>query len=468
MILPLLAISREYNNMPQEDPAQIWMQCLSIIKEMIHHRTFDTWFKPTKGYNLTQDTFTIQVPSQFFLDWLEEHHNDRIKQVLVRQLGREVLIDFRISKEQQTITPVLTKPVFYMPSVSQQRPQIGGMENKLYDDYTFDHFVVGECNEYAHAASLAVVKSPGQSTFNPLVIYGGVGLGKTHLTQAIAHESIKQGTIDRFRYVSSEKFYNEFIESIQEKKTKEFAQTYRNVDMLLVDDIQFFCKGQKTATQEEFFHTFDVLRQNGKQIVLTSDRIPKELSGLEERLMSRFEWGLLADIRPPDFETRVAILQKKAEKDGVSIAPDVIAFVADQFTSNIRELEGAVLSLLAYSSLSQCDISIDVAREVLNNKIQRKKRDINIEDIKRAVARYYTLPLEVLSAKTRRKEIVLARQVAMYLSRKILGEPLKEIGSKFGGRDHTTVIHACQVIENMLNRDHKIQSTLGQITRSIK
>jgi chromosomal replication initiator protein len=453
--------------MPQEDPAQIWMQCLSVIKEMVHLRTFDTWFKPTKGYNLTQDTFTIQVPSQFFLDWLEEHHHDRIKQVLVRQLGREVFIDFRISKDQQAITPVHTRPVSYMPTVSQQRPQ-EEMENKLYDDYTFDHFVVGECNEYAHAASLAVVKSPGQSTFNPLVIYGGVGLGKTHLTQAIAHESIKQGTIDRFRYVSSEKFYIEFIESIQDKKTKEFAQTYRNVDMLLVDDIQFFCRGQKTATQEEFFHTFDVLRQNGKQIVLTSDRIPKELSGLEERLMSRFEWGLLADIRPPDFETRVAILQKKAAKDGVSIASDVIAFVADHFTSNIRELEGAVLSLLAYSSLSQRDISIDVAREVLNKKIQRKKRDINIEDIKRAVAKYYTLPLEVLSAKTRRKEIVLARQVAMYLSRKILEEPLKEIGSNFGGRDHTTVIHACQVIENIINRDHEFQGTLDQIKRSIK
>ncbi len=454
--------------MPQEDPAQIWLQCLSIIKEMIHHRTFDTWFKPTKGYGLTQDTFTIQVPSQFFLDWLEEHHNDRIKQVLVRQLGREVFIDFRISEDQQTITPVQTRPITYAPTVSHWEPQIETIQDNLYDDYTFDHFVVGECNEYAHAASLAVVKSPGQYTFNPLVIYGGVGLGKTHLAQAIAHESMEQGTIDRFRYVSSEKFYNEFIESIQEQKTKEFAQMYRNVDMLLVDDIQFFCKGNKNRTQEEFFHTFDVLRQNGKQIVLTSDRVPKELAGLEERLISRFEWGLLADIRPPDYETRVAILQKKAEKDGLTIATDVIAFVADQITSNIRELEGAVLSLLAYSSLSQCDISIEVAREVLNNKIQRQKRVIDIEDIKQSVAKHYNLQIDILSAKTRRKEVVLARQVAMYLSRKMLGESLKEVGLKFGGRDHTTVIHSCQAIEDMIVRDKEIQSTLDQIKKSIE
>jgi len=455
--------------MSQEDPDQIWLQCLSVIKEMIHHRTFDTWFKPTNGYSLTQDRFIIQVPSQFFLDWLEEHYHDRIKQVLVRQLGREVLIDFRISEDEQTITPVQTRrPVTYTPTVTRSEPQEDKTQDNLYGHYTFDHFVVGECNEYAHAASLAVVKSPGQYTFNPLVIYGGVGLGKTHLAQAIAHESLEQGTIDRFRYVSSEKFYNEFIESIQEQKTKQFAQTYRNVDMLIVDDIQFFSRGNKNRTQEEFFHTFDVLRQNGKQIVLTSDRVPKELAGLEERLISRFEWGLLADIRPPDYETRVAILQKKAEKDGLTIDTDVIAFVADQVTSNIRELEGAVLSLLAYSSLSQCDISIDVAREVLNNKIQRQKRVIDIEDIQQSVAKYYNLRVDILSAKTRRKEVVLARQVAMYLSRQMLGESLKEIGLRFGGRDHTTVIHSCQAIEDLIGRDKEIQSSLDQIKKSVE
>lgn len=456
--------------MQQEDPAQIWMQCLAVIREMIHQRTFDTWFKPTRGYSITQDTFTIQVPSQFFLDWLEEHHRDRIKQVLIRHLGRELNIVFRISEDQQTITPVQTRPVTYSSTINPQDETADvDQENRdnLYDDYTFDHFIVGECNEYAHAASLAVVKSPGQYTFNPLVIYGGVGLGKTHLAQAIAHESMKQGTIDRFRYVSSEKFYNEFIESIQEKKTKEFARTYRNVDMLLVDDIQFFCIGNKARTQEEFFHTFDVLRQNGKQIILTSDRIPKELAGLEERLVSRFEWGLLTDIRPPDYETREAILRKKAEKDGLIIAPEVIAFVAEQITSNIRELEGAVLSLLAYSSLSQCDITVDVAREVLNNKIQRQPKDISIDDIKKGVAGYYNVTIDILSAKTRRKEAVLARQVAMYLSRKMLGDSLKEIGSNFGGRDHTTVIHACQAIEDQLIGDQEFQSEIDQIRKSI-
>jgi chromosomal replication initiator protein len=450
-----------------EDPVLVWSQCLEVIREMIARQTFETWFKKTKGAGITQDTFTIQVPNQFFADWLEEHHIERVKQVLARQLGREVFIAFRIAEEDRPAAAIQPRPTVYshpIKSSEQRKPE--GLEN-LYDDYTFDNFVVGECNQFAHAASLAVVDSPGKSTFNPLVVYGGVGLGKTHLAQAIAHESIKQGTVERMRYVSSEQFTIEFINSIQDKKTKEFDQTYRNVDMLIVDDIQFFCRGNRDRTQEVFFHTFDVLRQNGKQIVLTCDRLPQELSGLEERLISRFQWGLLADIRPPDYETRVAILQKKAEKDGLSINAEVIAFIADQITSNIRELEGAVLSLLAYASLFRCDITIEVAKEVLNRTLKRQDRDIGIEDIQRAVAKHYSLPVEMLSAKTRRKEVALARQIAMYLSRQLTGEPLKEIGTQFGGRDHTTVIHACQAIEELMVQDPEFQGMLDRISKSI-
>ena len=453
----------------QEEPKAIWTQCLNIIQGVIPRPTYETWFTRTHGSGVTPDTFTIQVPNQFFADWLEEHHIERIKQALFRQLGREVYIQFQIKEDNKPLTPVQMRQTVNTntnPVKPDERRSPVGLEN-LYLNYTFDNFVVGDSNQFAHAASLAVVDSPGKSTFNPLVIYGGVGLGKTHLAQAIAHEAVKQGTVERIRYVSSEQFTQEFIHSIQDKKTKEFDQTYRNVDMLIVDDIQFFCRGNRDRTQEVFFYTFDALRQNGKQIVLTSDRVPQELSGLEERLISRFNWGLLADIHMPDYETRVAILQKKAEKDGLSISTEVISYIADQITSNIRELEGAVLSLLAHASLYRCDITLDVAKEALRKSLRRQQREIGIEDIQKAVAKHYSLPVEILSAKTRRAEVALARRIAMFLSRKITKEPLKAIGSRFGGRDHTTVIHACQSMEELIERDSTFQGILDQISKSI-
>ena len=451
----------------QEEPQTIWTECLEIIKGMIPRQTYETWFTRTHGCGVTPDTFTIQVPNQFFADWLEEHHIDRIKHVLLKQLGREVYTLFQIKEDNKPLHTIpMRQSVYTSPVKLEERRSPIGLEN-LYLNYTFDNFVVGDCNQFAHAASLAVVDSPGKSTFNPLVIYGGVGLGKTHLAQAIAHESVRQGTVERIRYVSSEQFTQEFIHSIQDKKTKEFDQTYRNVDMLIVDDIQFFCRGNRDRTQEVFFYTFDALRQNGKQIVLTSDRVPQELSGLEERLISRFNWGLLADIHMPDYETRVAILQKKAKKDGLSISTEVISYIADQITSNIRELEGAVLSLLAHASLYRCDITLDVAKEALKKSLRRQQREIGIEDIQKAVAKHYGLPVDILSAKTRRAEVALPRQIAMYLSRQITKEPLKEIGNRFGGRDHTTVIHACKSMEELIQRDKTFQGILDQISKGI-
>ena len=470
--------------MKQEDPAQLWSVCLSELRGMMPANTFATWFERTKGHDVTPDKFTIEVPNPFSGERMLKRFHDKISQVVTTQLGRKVVIDYHIFEGNSQIIPVLSD----LPSYVTDRADQAGRSNRadradradreqqaaseaetdnLYDNYTFENFVVGECNDFAHAASLAVVKSPGQQTFNPLVIYGGVGLGKTHLAQAIAHESKRLGTVDRSRYVTSEIFYNEFIESIQEKKTKEFAQTYRNVDLLIVDDIQFFCKGHKDRTQEEFFHTFDVLRQKGKQIVLTSDRIPKELSGLEERLVSRFEWGLLADMKPPDYETREAILQKKADKDGLSLSPDVIAYIADRVASNIRELEGAVLSLLAYASLSHCDITIDVAKRVLSNKIRRKQRSVGMEDIQKAAAGHYGVSVEDLAAKTRKKHVVAARQAAMYLCRDMTRASLKDIGAVFGKRDHTTVIHACQTVKKLLLHDENLQEDLDKIRNSL-
>lgn len=476
--------------MKQEDPAQLWSVCLSELRGMMPAQTFATWFERTRGHDVTPEKFTIEVPNPFSGERMLKRFHDKISQVVTTQLGRQVVIDYHIFEGNSQIIPVLTDLPSYVTDradradpasrtgLTGQADQAGqaGREHQaeseaetdnLYDNYTFENFVVGECNDFAHAASLAVVKSPGQQTFNPLVIYGGVGLGKTHLAQAIAHESKRLGTVDRSRYVTSEIFYNEFIESIQEKKTKEFAQTYRNVDLLIVDDIQFFCKGHKDRTQEEFFHTFDVLRQKGKQIVLTSDRIPKELSGLEERLVSRFEWGLLADMKPPDYETREAILQKKADKDGLSLSPDVIAYIADRVASNIRELEGAVLSLLAYASLSHCDITIEVAKRVLSNKIRRKQRSVGMEDIQKAAAGHYGVSVEDLSAKTRKKHVVAARQAAMYLCRDMTRASLKDIGAVFGKRDHTTVIHACQTVKKLLLSDDSLQEDLDKIRNSL-
>lgn len=453
-----------------DDPVQLWAKCLDVIENMINRQIYETWFKQTRGLALSQDTFTVQVPNQFAADWLEEHHLSLIKKVLGREVGREVFVGFRVLETVSQKVEPLTLPLARPPPPS--RPQIaasppGGGGGELYPGYTFDNFVVGTCNQFAHAASLAVAESPGKTVFNPLVIYGGVGLGKTHLAQAIAHYSTAHGTVERIRFVSSEQFTIDFINSIQERKTKEFAQTYRHVDLLLVDDIQFFCHGQKDRTQEEFFYTFDALRQSGKQIVLTCDRPPKELTGLEERLVSRFKWGLLADIQPADYETRVAILQKKAEKDGLSIHPEVTAFIADQITSNIRDLEGAVLRLLAYASLFRCDITTEVARQVLKDTLKKELRDVSIEDIQRAVARHYSLPVEILTAKTRRKEVALARQVAMYLARHQTHESLKDIGAQFGGRDHTTVIHACQAVEELAMQDPEFRGVLDRLVKDL-
>lgn len=453
-----------------DDPVQLWAKCLDVIENMINRQIYETWFKQTRGLALSQDTFTVQVPNQFAADWLEEHHLSLIKKVLGREAGREVFVGFRVLETASQKVEPLVLPL--VRSTPPSRPQIaasppGGGGGELYPGYTFDNFVVGTCNQFAHAASLAVAESPGKTVFNPLVIYGGVGLGKTHLAQAIAHYSTTHGTVERIRFVSSEQFTIDFINSIQERKTKEFAQTYRHVDLLLVDDIQFFCHGQKDRTQEEFFYTFDALRQSGKQIVLTCDRPPKELTGLEERLVSRFKWGLLADIQPADYETRVAILQKKAEKDGLSIHPEVTAFIADQITSNIRDLEGAVLRLLAYASLFRCDITTEVARQVLKDTLKKELRDVSIEDIQRAVARHYSLPVEILTAKTRRKEVALARQVAMYLARHQTHESLKDIGAQFGGRDHTTVIHACQAVEELAMQDPEFRGVLDRLVKNL-
>jgi chromosomal replication initiator protein len=446
-----------------QDPKYVWKQALSVIKEEVNPQSYRTWFLPIEPIRIEGRKLTIQVPSQFFYEWLEEHYPQIIRQALSQVLGDESVPIYSIVQrsEQQIISST--------ESPKKVTGQYMGEDTHLNSRYTFDTFVEGKGNQFAKAASLAVAEAPGGTSFNPLVLYGGVGLGKTHLIQAIGNFANDHHTARRIKYVSSEKFTIDFINSIQNNRTNEFSQLYRNVDLLLVDDIQFFMA--KERTQEEFFHTFNALHQKGKQIVLSSDRPPKELRGLEERLVSRFQWGLVAEIQPPDLETRIAILQQKAEFDGIDLPLEIIEFVAINITSNIRELEGALIKLLAFSSLRGVDINLDLAKMVLKDILITKRKDISIEEIQRVVCGYFQIPDDLLRGKSRKQEIALARQIAMYLSKEMTHYSLKSIGLHFGGRDHTTVIHAVRTVDELLKNgknDLRIRETIDNLKKKIE
>ncbi len=446
----------------QNAAQKVWTNCLDLIQDNINDQSFSTWFKPTKALDIVSQTLTIQLPSQFYYEWLEDHYSELINHAVKQVLGENGKLHYSISVDS-------TNDAVNLPSMNRRRAPVNNSQppsSALNSRYTFENFVEGTNNQFAKAAALAVAEAPGKTSFNPLVVYGGVGLGKTHLIQSIGNFSLQEGTVKRVMYVSSEKFTIEFINSIQKNKTTEFSKIYRNVDLLLVDDIQFFIN--KERTQEEFFHTFNALHQNGKQIVLSSDRPPKEITGIEERLLSRFQWGLVADIQPPDLETRIAILQKKAEENGIMLPQDVVQLVAFNVTSNIRELEGCLIRLLAHSSLKGMDVTLDVAKEILRDVITQKQKNITVEDIQRIVSTYYHVPEDLLRAKTRKKEVALARQVAMFMAKNHTKHSLKTIGLHFGGRDHSTVIHAISVIETYAKEDKQISDDLHNITKQIE
>ncbi|MCA9740881.1 MAG: chromosomal replication initiator protein DnaA [Deferribacteres bacterium] len=440
---------------------EAWSRCLSLIKENINDQSFSTWFKPTKATELQSSTLTIQLPSHFYYEWLEDHYSDLINQAVKQVLGDGGKLNYSVAVKHEDHS-------MQLPSINKRRNNNGATNDNatLNKKYTFDSFVEGSSNQFAKAAALAVSEAPGKTSFNPLVIYGGVGLGKTHLIQAIGNFSLREGTVKRVLYVSSEKFTIEFINSIQNNKSTEFSKIYRNVDLLLVDDIQFFIN--KERTQEEFFHTFNTLHQNGKQIVLSSDRPPKDITGIEERLLSRFQWGLVADIQSPDLETRIAILQKKAEENGIELPGEVVQLIAYNVTSNIRELEGCLIRLLAHSSLTGNDIDVQLAKRVLKDVISQKKKHITIEDIQKIVSEYYHIPDDLLRAKTRKKEVALVRQIAMYIAKNLTKHSLKTIGLHFGGRDHSTVIHAVSTIESYAKEDQSIYEDIQNITQKIE
>lgn len=436
---------------------ELWGRVLAEMEKQVSKPSFETWLKSTKLLSYKQDTLTIAAPNSFARDWLENHYVHQIAAILHDLTGKEAMISFIVPKDQNLEDYDIPAP---KPMVSQD-DQPDFSPGMLNSKYTFDTFVIGSGNRFAHAASLAVAEAPAKA-YNPLFIYGGVGLGKTHLMHAIGHYVQEHNPNAKVVYLSSEKFTNEFINSIRDNKTVHFRNKYRNVDVLLIDDIQFLAG--KESTQEEFFHTFNALHEESKQIIISSDRPPKEIPTLEDRLRSRFEWGLITDISPPDLETRIAILRKKARADGLDISNEVMVYIANQIDSNIRELEGALIRVVAYSSLINRDINVDLAAEALKDIMpNNRSRVITILDIQKVVGEHYHVRLEDFSAKKRTKSIAYPRQIAMYLSRELTDFSLPKIGEEFGGRDHTTVIHATEKISTLLKTDETLKNEIKQI-----
>jgi chromosomal replication initiator protein len=458
---------------------QVWAECMRKIQEQVSSLSFKTWFQPMVPIKLQGDELTVEVPSQFFYDWVEEHYNDLIRKTIASVLGPNGRLYYSISKEDPGKTEAPALPANSASTAVPQNPHPfsphvfirsaefpPNVQSNLNPRYTFENFIKGDSNQLARAAALAVANNPGGTSFNPLVIYGGTGLGKTHLMHALGNLALELGKSKRVVYVSSEKFTVEFVEAIQADKVHEFSLFYRTVDLLIVDDIQFFSGKEKT--QDNFFHTFNTLYQLGKQIVLSSDVPPKELRGLDERLISRFQSGLTADIQPPDLETRIAILRKKSEENGLEMPQDVIDFIAANVTNNIRELEGCLISILARASLENREINVPLARDVLRMVANDLKAPISIEQIQRIVCDFFDLPEDLLRAKTRKQEIVTARQVAMYLAKELTGSSLKTIGLHFGGRDHSTVIHACQSVDQRMKDEPIFHQTVDRLRQRIQ
>ena len=446
----------------QGGTADTWEKALMFIESSIGSENVETWFQPVRLEEMNGSKATIIVPNRFFGDWLETKYRQVIVEALqsVQSVGEgEIDVEFVVSEHASSRSA----------SVSEKEPSpLPSSPNRIRrpapnPKYTFENFVVGASNQFAHAASLAVAEAPADR-YNPLFICGGVGLGKTHLLHSIGNLVMRKGDL-RIAYVTTEQFTNEVINSIRHGRMEEFRRRYRNTDMLLIDDIQFLAR--KEQTQEEFFHTFNTLYEAQKQIVLSSDRFPKEMPSMEERLRSRFEWGLTADLQQPDVETRMAILRKKSEEEGIAIGDEIVQLLAESLKNNIRELEGALIRLGAYSTLTGRTISIEMAKNILPDLLGRKRKIITMEDVQEVVARRFQMKVSELKSKRRTKTLVYPRQIAMFLSRELTDASFPEIGREFGGKDHTTIIHACRQIEKAVDKDHAIQTTINSLRDEI-
>jgi chromosomal replication initiator protein len=468
---------------------EVWKNCLKIIKDNVSDQSFKTWFIPIKPVKLENNILTIQVPSQFFYEWLEEHYVTLLRKTIKRELGEDARLEYRIvvensssqakpttinvpnyntgnTKNPEVHAPLMTSNNIRNPFIIPGLKKVN-IESNLSPNYNFDSFVEGDCNRLARSAGYAVAtKPPGATAFNPLVIYGGVGLGKTHLAHAIGNEFRQNFPNKTVLYVPSDKFTNQFIEALKNNSVNDFIHFYQLVDVLIVDDIQFLAN--KDKTQDIFFHIFNHLHQNGKQLVLTSDRAPRDLEGMEERLLSRFKWGLSADLQAPDFETRIAILEKKMYADGIELPREVVEFVAYNIQTNIRELEGALISLLAQASLNKTEIDLDIAKKIIKNFVKSVSREVSIEYIQKMVCEHFNIQPEKLKEKTRKRQIVQARQLSMFLAKQFTKNSLKAIGKHFGGRDHSTVIHSCQAVQNQIDTDPDFSECVKELQKKIQ
>ena len=467
---------------------QVWKSCLTIIKDIVEWQHFKTWFEPIKPVELKNKILTIQVPSQFFFEYLEEHYVTLLGKTLKRELGKDANLEYRImmdsgNNNNQPITMdvpghgyktytnnemdfplVISNPVknpFVIPGLKKVQ-----IDPQLNPNYTFDSFIEGDCNRVARRAGKTVADKPGATSFNPLVIYGGVGLGKTHLAQAVGNEVKRQHPNKVVFYVSSEKFINQFVDHSRNNAINDFIHFYQLVDVLIIDDVQFFNRAEKS--QDAFFAIFNHLHQSGKQLILSSDKPPKDLEGVQERLLSRFRWGLSADLQMPDYETRIEILEKKMKNDGLEMHKDVVKYIAYNINTNIRELEGALISLLAQSSLNKKEIDLDLAKKVLKNFVKTSSKEITIDAIQKMVCDYFDVPYEKLLQKTRKREIVQARQITMYLAKTFTKNSLKTIGEHFGGRDHTTVIHSCQTVKDLMDTDSMFKESVLELQQKVQ
>ena len=473
--------------MQEKSYQDVWNNCLTIIRDNVTAQNFKTWFKPIKAVALEDKTLTIQVPSQFCFEWLEKHYLTLMKKTIMREIGKDAKLEYNILLENSSDKkPYISKvpssgqadvknnPIsmpISMNSSSIRNPFIiPGLQKininpQLNESYTFDSYIEGECNRLARSAGFAVSQNPGGTSFNPLFIYGTGGLGKTHLANAIGIEVKNNHPEKIVLYVSADKFLTQFVDAIKDNKRNDFVHFYQSIDVLIIDDVQFLCGKEKT--QDVFFHIFNHLHQNKKQVILTSDKAPVDIIGMEQRLLSRFKWGLSADLQSPDLETRLAILKKKIKKDGIDIPYEVIEYIAYSITTNVRELEGALISLLAQSSLNRKEITIDLAKNMLDKFVKNTVREVSIDYIQKVVCDYFDIPIEIMKSKTRKREIVQCRQLAMYFSKQMTKNSLAMIGKHCGNKDHATVLHACKTVNNLADTDKRFKGYISDIEKKL-
>lgn len=473
----------------KKDCKVVWDNCLEVIRDNVPYQSYRTWFEPIVPVKLDENVLTIQVPSQFFYEWLEEHYISLLKKTVKKELGAEGRLEYQIIMENAynntkpysvrvptnsatTKNQPVTMPMdlgrsdairnpFIIPGLKKVK-----VESQLNANYNFDNFIEGDCNRLARSAGYAVANKPGGTAFNPLLLYGGVGLGKTHLAHAIGIEIKEKHPNKTVLYVSSEKFTHQFIDSVKNNSHNDFVHFYQMIDVLIMDDVQFLAG--KDKTQDVFFHIFNHLHQNGKQLVLTSDKAPVEMQGMEQRLLSRFKWGLAADLSAPELETRIAILRKKVYQDGIELPEEVLEYLAYSITSNIRELEGALISLLAQASLNKKSINLDLAKQMIDKFVKNTAREISIDYIQKVVSDYFDMPIELMKSKTRKREVVQARQIAMFYAKNMTKASLATIGAQCGGKDHATVLHAYRTVNNLIETDKQFRGYITDLDKKIK